>query len=226
MPGALQLGYTGKMTIPRLPLERALAEYKITPECLWVWFVLHKQGSVNPHYEIRHSFDLSQEGQAGVKIIHERRRAKSNFLGCFSLPALEELLAALLAERDARAPRLIDSTASFLRIKRDFVVIVRQGDREFGQIVTAFTLNGAMDRVRQEFPSAVVAFGGDLTDLEALVKKMQDICALQDFSAISRDLRDPINGWLAQDLLLAARHPHLRAGMERFTEPLVEESNG
>lgn len=213
------------MTTPRLPLEQALAEYKITPPSLWVWFVLHKQGSVESDYEIRHFFDLSEEGPRGAAVIRDRRKAGDNFLGCFSLPALAELLAALLAEREAHTPRLIDSTASFLRIKRDFVVIVREGGRESGRIVTAFTLQGAMDRARREFPDAVVVFGGDLTDLASMVQKMQDICTRQDFFAISKDLRDPMSGWPAHDLLLATRHPHLRADMGRFTELLAEERN-
>ena len=214
--------YTEKMSIPRLPLPQVLDAYKITPETLWVDFLLFAPwGTNNPERKVEHGFSLSYPGRAGVDAILAREKSP-DFLGCFSLSGLEVLLKDVLTCANKASLSFVDSAASFLRIKKDFLVVARDGAGERVEFVRAFTLDRAISVVREKFPDATIGFGGELSDLVSLVEDMRQICLTQDFKRLHEDYRSPISGWRAPELLLAARNSSLRAGMERFTEELSE----
>jgi len=203
--------------------DKTLANYKITPETLWVGFFLFApEGTQRPKRELNYLFSLAAPGEEGVAMI-KKVNDDPDYLGCFSLAGLEHLLQ--LANEQSKEPgqSFVDSCSSLLRIKRNFMIVVQEEGREFMVYAKAFTLEGAMKKVREAHPNGTIGFGGDLTDLEDLVTEMRGICQQQDFSKVDRDRRDRVEGWDAYDLLLAKRHPDMKAAIEAYSD--YEESH-
>ena len=206
----------------RLPLRKALDEYKITPETLWVsFYVFAPFGTNRPERELRHGFSLSYPGREGASALLQANAPvvqEGSYLGCFSLSGLEQLLAHLRLRLAQSTRPLSSSVASFLRIKKDFVVVVKKGGEEFVESASAFTLEGAMARARQEHPEAIISFGGELDDLTELIEKMRNVQSTQDFSSVSFDRRSDIAGWPSPTLLMGKKNPDFVPAMERFEE--------
>lgn len=206
------------MTEDKAPLEDALAHYAITPDTLWVVF-FSDPVETDPKRMVSHGFGLSYPGEEGVKaILAIEGRPRSGFLGCFSLSGLESLLSEIQGEISQQGSRLQDSVASWLRIKRDFLIILRNNNDkvETFRCVSAYTLSGAMEKVQQEYPGHEISFGGELSDLVKLIEELRKINEEQDFKKIGYDRRDKIMGWRASTLLHANKHPDLREGFIKF----------
>lgn len=204
------------MTENKAPLEEALAHYAITPETLWVVF-FSDPVQTDPKRMVSHGFSLSYPGEEGVKaILAIEGRPGSGFLGCFSLSGLEALWDEIQAQLSKQGSRLQDSVASWLRIKRDFLVILRKEQVESFRCVSAYTLSGAMEKVQQEYPDHEVSFGGELSDLIKLIEELRQIIKEQNFMKINFDRRGKIMGWRASTLLHANKRPDLREGFIKF----------
>ena len=141
-----------------------------------------------------------------------------DYLGCFSLAGLEHLLQLANEQAKELGQSFVDSCSSLLRIKRNFMIVVQEEGREFMVYAKAFTLEGAIKKVREAHPNGIIGFGGDLTDLEELVTEMREICQQQDFSKVGRYRRDRIEGWDANDLLFAKRNPDMKKAIETFSD--------
>lgn len=206
----------------RLPLRKALDEYKITPETLCVSFYMFAPGGTrSPERELRHGFSLSYPGPEGAQALIKSNQEDfrdGTYLGCFSLAGLEVLWDNLCSRLDEGNRPLSSSVASFLRIKKDYVIVVKRDDEDRVECVSAFTFEAAMSSARKAFPGAVISFGGELSDLDALIKEMRALCVSQDFMGISFDQREVVSGWCVGKLLTGKRDPGFVPVMERFEE--------
>jgi hypothetical protein len=194
------------MTELPLSLKSTLADYKITPETLWVGFSKCSAALMSAgHPPVLKALYLASSGSAGVQDISRIENRDGGLLGCFSLGILHEITAKLQASDEIKAKH---HALSFLMPKHSFVVVVSESGETSIVRATATSLERAMEAVRKSRPNAVLAFGGSKDDLEQLIAEMEAVFLKQDFAGVRRDRRDSVNGWNAQKLLRAKTRPH------------------